>query len=170
MKHRLCRCEVMLCIVKFCASHKVKLSVPPTPAGASLAVGILHAPKVCFTCRKAHLVEKERQVFRLVFSFSGSPCWTRTTSVCNSGSISPHFRRLISPCCGTTCALPLPATGGGRARYPASAKRLAGSLVRKSKTQQNKKHSFRSTFCFGSPCWTRTNDPAVNSRMLYQLS
>ena len=23
---------------------------------------------------------------------------------------------------------------------------------------------------FGSPCWTRTNDPAVNSRMLYQLS
>jgi len=25
-------------------------------------------------------------------------------------------------------------------------------------------------FCFGSPCWARTNDPAVNSRMLYQLS
>ncbi len=23
---------------------------------------------------------------------------------------------------------------------------------------------------FGSPSWTRTNDPAVNSRMLYQLS
>ena len=23
---------------------------------------------------------------------------------------------------------------------------------------------------FGSPCWARTNDPAVNSRMLYQLS
>ena len=23
---------------------------------------------------------------------------------------------------------------------------------------------------FGSPCWTRTNDPAVNSRMLYRLS
>jgi len=22
----------------------------------------------------------------------------------------------------------------------------------------------------GSPCWTRTNDPAVNSRMLYRLS
>ena len=25
-------------------------------------------------------------------------------------------------------------------------------------------------FSFGSPCWTRTNDPAVNSRMLYRLS
>ncbi len=24
--------------------------------------------------------------------------------------------------------------------------------------------------CSGSPSWTRTNDPAVNSRMLYQLS
>ena len=23
---------------------------------------------------------------------------------------------------------------------------------------------------FGSPSWTRTNDPAVNSRMLYRLS
>jgi len=23
---------------------------------------------------------------------------------------------------------------------------------------------------FGSPCWTRTNDTAVNSRMLYRLS
>ena len=25
-------------------------------------------------------------------------------------------------------------------------------------------------FSFGSPSWTRTNDPAVNSRMLYRLS
>ena len=25
-------------------------------------------------------------------------------------------------------------------------------------------------FRLGSPCWTRTNDPAVNSRMLYRLS
>ena len=23
---------------------------------------------------------------------------------------------------------------------------------------------------YGSPCWTRTNDPSVNSRMLYRLS
>ena len=25
-------------------------------------------------------------------------------------------------------------------------------------------------FLIGSPSWTRTNDPAVNSRMLYRLS
>ena len=25
-------------------------------------------------------------------------------------------------------------------------------------------------FSFGATCWTRTNDPAVNSRMLYRLS
>ena len=24
--------------------------------------------------------------------------------------------------------------------------------------------------CVGATCWTRTNDPAVNSRMLYRLS
>ena len=46
-------------IVKYCASHNVKLSVPLTPAGASLAEGILHAPKVCLSCRKAHLVRKK---------------------------------------------------------------------------------------------------------------
>ena len=38
--------------------------------------------------------------------------------------------------------------------------------------QKNKKNGAH--FCvlrsFGSPSWTRTNDPAVNSRMLYQLS
>ena len=45
------RSEVMaFAIVKFCASHKVKLSVPPTPAGTSLAKqtsrteGVLHVP------------------------------------------------------------------------------------------------------------------------------
>ena len=59
MKLRHCRSEVMAyAIVKFCALHKVKLSVPPSPAGTSLAEGILHAPKVCLSCRKAHLVEK----------------------------------------------------------------------------------------------------------------
>lgn len=50
-------CEVMAyAIVKYCALHKVKLSVPSTPAGTSLAEGILHTPKVCLSCRKAHLV------------------------------------------------------------------------------------------------------------------
>ena len=30
--------------------------------------------------------------------------------------------------------------------------------------------SFLATSRFGATCWTRTNDPAVNSRMLYRLS
>ena len=34
------------------------------------------------------------------------------------------------------------------------------------KTEYTKVYSVH----FGSPSWTRTNDPAVNSRMLYQLS
>ena len=34
------------------------------------------------------------------------------------------------------------------------------------KTEHTKVYSVH----FGSPSWTRTNDPAVNSRMLYQLS
>lgn len=36
--------------------------------------------------------------------------------------------------------------------------------------RQNKKHTAWCAFCFGSPCRARTNDPAVNSRMLYRLS
>ena len=37
------------------------------------------------------------------------------------------------------------------------------------KKKAPKTQGFRSFF-YGSPCWTRTNDPAVNSRMLYRLS
>ena len=37
------------------------------------------------------------------------------------------------------------------------------------KKQKNGAHK-RVLRSFGSPSWTRTNDPAVNSRMLYQLS
>lgn len=43
VKYRLRRCEVMAkAIVKYCASHKVKLTAPPTPAGTSLSAGQLH--------------------------------------------------------------------------------------------------------------------------------
>ena len=46
-----------------------------------------------------------------------------------------------------------------------SAKRLhspaRGGFIKKAR---------RSVLFSGSPCWARTNDPAVNSRMLYQLS
>ena len=30
--------------------------------------------------------------------------------------------------------------------------------------------SYFKVYSYGSPSWTRTNDPAVNSRMLYRLS
>ena len=36
--------------------------------------------------------------------------------------------------------------------------------------EKNKRYLIKVSLVFGSPCWTRTNDPAVNSRMLYQLS
>ena len=36
--------------------------------------------------------------------------------------------------------------------------------------QQKETTTIRWSFLFGSPCWTRTNDTAVNSRMLYRLS
>ena len=37
--------------------------------------------------------------------------------------------------------------------------------------RKQKLHPTGEAFAFcGSPCWTRTNDPAVNSRMLYRLS
>ena len=38
------------------------------------------------------------------------------------------------------------------------------------KMSRNKKRQQRKLLSFGSPSWTRTNDPAVNSRMLYRLS
>ena len=52
MKQRLYRYEVLR------LHRKVKLSVPLMPAGASLDEVKLHAPKVCLSCRKAHLVSK----------------------------------------------------------------------------------------------------------------
>ena len=40
----------------------------------------------------------------------------------------------------------------------------------KSKKTKRTEHTKVCSVIFGSPSWTRTNDPAVNSRMLYQLS
>ena len=44
------------------------------------------------------------------------------------------------------------------------------SLVRVHKIAKEKPIRISVSAFFGSPSWTRTNDPAVNSRMLYQLS
>ena len=53
-----------------------------------------------------------------------------------------------------------------------SSPNLEQLVVGSSPIQKNKKNGAH--FCvlrsFGSPSWTRTNDPAVNSRMLYRLS
>ena len=43
-------------------------------------------------------------------------------------------------------------------------------LAKQIKYKMKKSVSVVPTDFFGSPSWTRTNDPAVNSRMLYQLS
>ena len=42
-------------------------------------------------------------------------------------------------------------------------------LQKKNRTKQPKNGGLM-RLVSGSPCWARTNDPAVNSRMLYRLS
>ena len=68
-------------IVKFYAMHKVKLSVHSRPQAFHL-LSILHTPKVCFTCRKAYLIEKEKTRYSRVFSFSGCFELSDTTEMC----------------------------------------------------------------------------------------
>ena len=43
-------------------------------------------------------------------------------------------------------------------------------IIKKINLQSNNLGSDLKVDLDGSPCWTRTNDPAVNSRMLYRLS
>ena len=50
------------------------------------------------------------------------------------------------------------------------ASKLANVVVSLRTQTQKERHDFHRVFLFGSPSWTRTNDPAVNSRMLYRLS
>ena len=60
------------------------------------------------------------------------------------------------------------------AREPVNSRDVAvvytGLLVRVNLKMPKKKPSPVERFFFGATCWTRTNDPAVNSRMLYRLS
>ena len=92
-------CEVWLCQVKLCLRHsevlrqirKVKLSVLPTPAGTSRCEASLHAPKVCLTCHKAHLVKK-RKVHFVNLSFFGEPSGSRTPDT----MIKSHVLYLLS--------------------------------------------------------------------------
>ena len=50
-------------------------------------------------------------------------------------------------------------------------KRLTFLLVERLKADKNNDpNHLQIRITIGSPSWTRTNDPAVNSRMLYRLS
>ena len=74
----------------------------------------------------------------------------------------------------SACSRVAPPATGSALLEPVNS-RYASVLVCRGVAQFNieskkKKHTFRVLFLFGSPCWTRTNDPAVNSRMLYRLS
>ena len=65
-----------------------------------------------------------------------------------------------APCCRLYASRPL---CGFALQNPAQARRFIG-------VNNKKRTSFRCPSFCGSPSWTRTNDPAVNSRMLYRLS
>ena len=67
--------------------RKVKFSVPLTPAGTSLAEGILHAPKACLSGPMAHLVKKKDHPLGGL-SFSGGRYRTRTYDL-------PHVKRML---------------------------------------------------------------------------
>ena len=103
------------------------------------------------------------------FLCAQTPSWTRTNdqigqkqrSPCSLGALR------IAPCFFLRKARLLPplAAAGLASVYSRAAVNLAGSVpaYKKNACHKGKRSS-------GSPSWTRTNDPAVNSRMLYQLS
>ena len=106
---------------------------------------------------------------QIASAFSGSSSWTRTTSVCNINSIAPSsglFHCVAAPPPRSLFRPP----DAVAARSPASA---SGSQVRWfgfTEKKITKGYTFVYPFVIGSSSWTRTNDPAVNSRMLYRLS
>ena len=95
--------------MKFCALHKVKLSVPPTPTGTSLAEGILHAPQVRLSCRKAHLVEKKHRLScrQTVFLF-----WSRVRESNPPSRLGkPLYYRYTNPAFGSCIGIIAKAKG-----------------------------------------------------------
>ena len=128
----------------------------------------------------SHLSKKNKKraskPLRAECSFTGSPCWTRTNDPSGQKHSRParleRFARLLVSSCSSiaysrrrrrqrlsqfTAAMRLPKH------------KLAG--LHATRDVKKKNPTLRvELFFFGSPCWTRTNDPAVNSRMLYRLS
>ena len=65
----------------------------------------------------------------------------------------------------------LPTTPQGVTSFPKeTSRRKVHHLPARANIIPKRKASLSTCFLFGSPSWTRTNDPAVNSRMLYRLS
>ena len=111
---------------------------------------------------------KTKHRVKRCFAF-GSPCWTRT----NDRRLG-HGRIACASACNARCPCPFSASlylpqaaldsEPVNSRDTAAPQRRWPTSSRKTKT----KHRVKRCFAFGSPCWTRTNDTAVNSRMLYQ--
>ena len=108
-----------------------------------------------------------------LFASFGSSSWARTTSVCGARHFVNHPWRNCRPRHNSAPSLHLPpAALRLDSLWLTPHMRLFSDLMRwfvynlKSKT---KKTPFWCLFCFGSSSWARTNDPAVNSRMLYRV-
>ena len=109
------------------------------------------------------------------FLCAQTPSWTRTNDQigqkqrppCSLGALR------IAPCFFLRKARLLPplAAAGLAPVYSRAAVPTQGYCpVLKLHNKKQEHPSSMDTPIFGSPSWTRTNDPAVNSRMLYQLS
>ena len=125
-------------------------------------------------CSYQGLKQKEKGTVLRFLSF-GSPSWTRTND--------PPGLRCPASAYGNVLPCPLPTAAPSIAPFFSRSERsrsqqftamrllsrvCAAVLIRALK--QKEKGTVLRFLSFGSPSWTRTNDPAVNSRMLYRLS
>ena len=105
----------------------------------------------------------------------GSPCWTRTNDTPQFAIVALRRReRLPGARCSLGFRLAPPRTAGARLR-PVNSRDPAAAQSRWARKQTTGATNRQGTLSgalpvCGSPCWTRTNDTAVNSRMLYRLS
>ena len=90
-------------------------------------------------------------------------CGARDFLTCRRKSrpLRPH--RLASSATGGASALRLPTSPA----QSASIRLLSGSISWRSTRNKKKTPSEWMVFLFGSPCWARTNDTAVNSSRLF---
>ena len=130
--------------------------------------------RVCAAVLIRALKQKEKGTVLRFLSF-GSPSWTRTND--------PPGLRCPASACGNVLPCPLPTAAPSIAPFFSRSERsrsqqftamrllsrvCAAVLIRALK--QKEKGTVLRFLSFGSPSWTRTNDPAVNSRMLSLVS